>query len=201
MPGVYLEAAGAHTEGSMNVHVAHRATASRRSAATSSTTSTTRSSSPSTRSATGAAHHRQPRRLQAAGEGAIKKLLTNARYLLPVHDRPAKIEHGMVVGRLHDVGAGAGRAVAAEAQLVPGVTEPTDDPHRAALRIRGTDRRLCAGRPARHRLHLHRRADLASGRSLSAVLRHAGRRAPALGCARRRARGAAAVEQAQRHDL
>ena len=75
------------------------------------------------------------------------------------------------------------------------------DPHRDALRVRAADRRLRGGRPARHRLHLHRRADLASGRSLSPVLRHAGGRAAALGCARRRARGAAAVEQAQRHDL
>ena len=32
----------------------------------------------------------------------IKKLLSNAKYLLPVHDRPAKIEHSMVVGRMHD---------------------------------------------------------------------------------------------------
>jgi hypothetical protein len=33
----------------------------------------------------------------------IKKLLSNAKFLLPVHDRPAKIEGGQVVGRLHDV--------------------------------------------------------------------------------------------------
>ena len=32
----------------------------------------------------------------------IKKLLSSSRYLLPVHDRPAKIEGGNVVGRLHD---------------------------------------------------------------------------------------------------
>ena len=32
----------------------------------------------------------------------IKKLLSNARYLLPVHDRPAKVEHGMITGRLQD---------------------------------------------------------------------------------------------------
>src|SRR5215207_3976546 len=37
-----------------------------------------------------------------AEKAAIKKLLSNSRYLLPVHDRPAKIEGGMVVGRLHD---------------------------------------------------------------------------------------------------
>ena len=37
-----------------------------------------------------------------AEKAAIKKLLSNSRYLLPVHDRPAKIEGGVVVGRLHD---------------------------------------------------------------------------------------------------
>jgi hypothetical protein len=33
-------------------------------------------------------------------KGAIKKLLNNYRFLLPIHDRPAKIEHQQVVGRL-----------------------------------------------------------------------------------------------------
>src|SRR5438046_4267019 len=37
-----------------------------------------------------------------AEKAAIKKLLSNSRYLLPVHDRPAKVEGGVVVGRLHD---------------------------------------------------------------------------------------------------
>ena len=36
-----------------------------------------------------------------AEKAAIKKLLSSSRYLLPVHDRPAKIEGGTVVGRLH----------------------------------------------------------------------------------------------------
>ena len=35
-----------------------------------------------------------------AEKAAIKKLLTNYKFLLPVHDRPAKIEHQQVVGRL-----------------------------------------------------------------------------------------------------
>jgi hypothetical protein len=35
-------------------------------------------------------------------KAAIKKLLSSSKYLLPVHDRPAKIEGGQVVGRLHD---------------------------------------------------------------------------------------------------
>src|SRR4030095_6626584 len=32
----------------------------------------------------------------------IKKLLSNALYLLRVHDRPAKVEHGFVTGRMQD---------------------------------------------------------------------------------------------------
>ena len=34
-------------------------------------------------------------------KAAIKKLLATRAILLPVHDRPAKVEHGQVVGRLH----------------------------------------------------------------------------------------------------
>lgn len=33
-------------------------------------------------------------------KGAIKKLLNNFTFLLPIHDRPARIEHANVVGRL-----------------------------------------------------------------------------------------------------
>ena len=33
-------------------------------------------------------------------KGAIKKLLNNYKYLLPIHDKPALIEHAQVVGRL-----------------------------------------------------------------------------------------------------
>ena len=32
-----------------------------------------------------------------AEKGAIKKLLNNSRFLLPVHDRPCKVEGGVVV--------------------------------------------------------------------------------------------------------
>ena len=35
-------------------------------------------------------------------KAAIKKLLSSAKFLLPVHDRPAKVEGGHIVGRLHD---------------------------------------------------------------------------------------------------
>ena len=100
MPGVVMEAANAHTEGSMNVHV---------------------------RTAEGLAticgdviydfndqvieplHQVSYREPQVTGnhagskrseKAAIKKLLNTADFLLPVHDKPAKIERGQVVGRL-----------------------------------------------------------------------------------------------------
>jgi len=33
-------------------------------------------------------------------KAAIKKLLNGSRFLLPVHDKPAKVENGQIVGRL-----------------------------------------------------------------------------------------------------
>ena len=101
-PGVHCEAAGAHTEGSMNVHV---------------------------QTAEGLAticgdviydfndqivepfHITQAFEPQVTGnhgttkrqeKAAIGKLLSNARFLLPVHDRPARVEGGQVVARLQD---------------------------------------------------------------------------------------------------
>ena len=76
-----------------------------------------------------------------------------------------------------------------------------DDAYGDEAGVRGPDRRLRAGRADRHRLPVHRGADLAPARAVPAILRHAGRRAPALGPAQRRARGAPAVQQMQRHDL
>jgi hypothetical protein len=35
-----------------------------------------------------------------AEKAAIKKLLNSSRFLLPVHDKPAKVEEGAIVGRL-----------------------------------------------------------------------------------------------------
>jgi glyoxylase-like metal-dependent hydrolase (beta-lactamase superfamily II) len=102
MPGVRVEAAGAHTEGSMNVHVD---------------------------TAEGLAticgdviydfqnqvvdpwHQTQADEWQTTGnhglskraeKGAISKLLNSSRFLLPVHDKPAMIEAGQVVGRLQE---------------------------------------------------------------------------------------------------
>jgi hypothetical protein len=37
-----------------------------------------------------------------AEKGAIKKLFAKARFLLPVHNRPAKVEGGVVVARPQD---------------------------------------------------------------------------------------------------
>lgn len=100
IPGVYLEAANAHTEGSMNVHV---------------------------ETAEGLAticgdviydfqdqiveplYQLGDHEVQVTGnhggskrgeKAAVKKLLNSSRFLLPIHDKPAKIEHGQVVGRL-----------------------------------------------------------------------------------------------------
>ena len=75
------------------------------------------------------------------------------------------------------------------------------DPRRAPQRIHLPGGRRCAG--AQHRLwiRVHRRADLAPRRAPPALLRHAGRRAPALGRVGRRARGRASRQQVQRHDL
>ena len=63
-----------------------------------------------------------------AEKAAIKKLLSNSRYLLPVHDRPAKIEGGMVVGRLHDQVPGPIVQSLPAAQLVPGLNAEKDGP-------------------------------------------------------------------------
>ena len=57
-----------------------------------------------------------------AEKAAIKKLLSSSRYLLPVHDRPAKIEGGMRGRPAARPGAGPGRSEPAAAQLVPGLS-------------------------------------------------------------------------------
>ena len=100
MAGVILEAANAHTEGSMNVHVQ-----------TSEGIATICGDviydfndqivepvyqiSANEPQVTG--NHAGSKRAEKA---AIKKLLNSSRFLLPVHDKPAKIERGQVVGRL-----------------------------------------------------------------------------------------------------
>lgn len=103
IPGVWCEPANAHTEGSMNVIVE---TADGLAAICGDViynfndqivnhVNQTQFMEPQV---TG--NHAGSKR---AEKGAIKKLLNNYRYLLPVHDRPAKIEHQRVVGRLDRV--------------------------------------------------------------------------------------------------
>jgi glyoxylase-like metal-dependent hydrolase (beta-lactamase superfamily II) len=102
MPGVYCDAANAHTEGSMNIHV-HTADGIATICGDViydindqivTPFNEIQDAEPRT---TG--NHGTSKRAEKA---AIKKLLSSSRYLLPVHDRPAKIEGGTVVGRLHD---------------------------------------------------------------------------------------------------
>lgn len=99
-PGCYLEAAGAHTEGSMNVHVD---TAEGRATICGDVIydfndqvidpyHEIHADEPRV---TG--NHSVSKRHEKA---AIKKLLNGSRFLLPVHDKPAKIEAGRVVARL-----------------------------------------------------------------------------------------------------
>lgn len=100
MPGVWCEAANAHTEGSMNVIVE---TADGLACICGDViydfqdqiidqVGQTQFMEPQV---TG--NHAGSKREE---KGAIKKLLNNYRYLLVVHDKPAMIEHQQVVGRL-----------------------------------------------------------------------------------------------------
>ena len=102
MPGVFCEAANAHTEGSMNVHV-HTA----EGVATicgdviydinDQIVEPFRQNNDAEPQTTG--NHGMTKR---AEKGAIKKVLANARFILPVHDRPARVEGGVVVARMQD---------------------------------------------------------------------------------------------------
>ena len=100
IPGVWCEAAGAHTEGSMNVIVE---TADGLACLCGDViydfndqiVNHVRVNNYMEPQVTG--NHSGSKR---AEKGAIKKLLNNYRYLLPVHDRGAVIERGQVVGRL-----------------------------------------------------------------------------------------------------
>ena len=102
MPGVYCEAAGAHTEGSMNVHV-HTAEGIATICGDVIYDFNDQIVEP---------FHEigdaEPRitgnhgTTQARGEGGDQEAAEQSRFLLPVHDRPAKIEGGQVVGRLQD---------------------------------------------------------------------------------------------------
>ena len=101
IPGVYLEMAGAHTEGSLNVHVD---TAEGRATLCGDVIydfqdqiiEPDRSFGPEEYQVTG--NHAGSKR---AEKGAIRKLMySEAKFLLPVHDKGAKIENGKVIGRM-----------------------------------------------------------------------------------------------------
>src|SRR5689334_2648448 len=102
MPGVYCDAANAHTEGSMNIHV-HTADGIATICGDVIYDFNDQIVTPFNE-----IHDAEPRTTgnhgtsKRAEKAAIKKLLSSSRYLLPVHDRPAKVEHGVVVSRLHD---------------------------------------------------------------------------------------------------
>ena len=100
VPGVTLEAANAHTEGSMNIHVE---TAEGRATICGDVIYDIQNQ------IVDPFHQIQANEPQVTGnhagskraeKAAIKKLLNGARFLLPVHDKPALVEHGQVVGRL-----------------------------------------------------------------------------------------------------
>jgi glyoxylase-like metal-dependent hydrolase (beta-lactamase superfamily II) len=102
MPGLICEAAGGHTEGSMNVIVK-----TNEGVATicgdvlydinDQLVEPFREISDMEPRVTG--NHGTTKRQEKA---AIKKVVASSRFVLPVHDRPALIEAGNVVGRLQD---------------------------------------------------------------------------------------------------
>jgi glyoxylase-like metal-dependent hydrolase (beta-lactamase superfamily II) len=100
IPGVVMEAANAHTEGSMNVHVE---TAEGRATICGDVIYDFQNQivepfiqiNANEPQVTG--NHAGSKRSEKA---AIKKLLNSSKFLLPVHDKPAKVEQGQVVGRL-----------------------------------------------------------------------------------------------------
>ncbi len=100
IPGVWCEAAGAHTEGSMNVMIE---TAEGLACIcgdviydfNDQVVNHVRANNFMEPQVTG--NHSGSKREEKA---AIKKLLNNYTFLLPVHDQPAKIENQQVVGRL-----------------------------------------------------------------------------------------------------
>jgi glyoxylase-like metal-dependent hydrolase (beta-lactamase superfamily II) len=102
-PGVVCEMARAHTEGSMNVHVETaegRATICGDVIYDFNDQIITPFHEISEQEPRTTGNHGVSKREEKA---AIKKLLSGSKFLLPVHDKPAKIEGGHVVARLGDV--------------------------------------------------------------------------------------------------
>jgi glyoxylase-like metal-dependent hydrolase (beta-lactamase superfamily II) len=99
-PGVRCELAGAHTEGSMNVHVDTAeglATISGDVIYDFNDQIVEPFGEISDQEPRTTGNHGTTKRQEKA---AIKKLLSNSRFVLPVHDKPAKIEGGYVTARL-----------------------------------------------------------------------------------------------------
>jgi glyoxylase-like metal-dependent hydrolase (beta-lactamase superfamily II) len=102
LPGIYCEAAGAHTEGSMNI-IVDTADGEANICGdviydfTDQIIEPYRQTQHMEPQVTG--NHGGSKRQEKA---AIKKLLAHHKYLLPIHDRPALIEGQQVVGRLQD---------------------------------------------------------------------------------------------------
>ncbi len=195
-----MEAAGAHTEGSMNVHVE---TAEGRATICGDVIydfhdqiiEPFRSFGPEEYQVTG--NHGGSKR---AEKGRSRKLMNSgAKFLLPVHDKPAKIERGQVIGRMDMAVPGP------VSQTVPGATgsrpeeatmahEALDPAFRRLIDEHAPVRQLGTGftftegpiwHPVEHYLLFS---------DMPADIRR--RLGP-----RRRARGHEALEQGQRHDL
>ena len=100
IPGVVLEAANAHTEGSMNVHVE---TAEGRATICGDVIDDIQDQIVEpfrlyfAQEIQVTGNHAGSKRAEKA---AVKKLLSTSTFLLPVHDRPAKVVQGQIVGRL-----------------------------------------------------------------------------------------------------
>jgi glyoxylase-like metal-dependent hydrolase (beta-lactamase superfamily II) len=100
IPGVHLDWAGAHTEGSMNVHVE---TAEGRATICG---DVIYDFNDQIVTPLHEIHDHEPRVTGNHGtskrqeKAAIKTLLNRSKFLLPIHDKPAKIEADQVVGRL-----------------------------------------------------------------------------------------------------
>ena len=115
MPGVICEAAGGHTEGSMNIIVK-----TNEGDATicgdviydfnDQLVEPFREVGDMEPRVTG--NHSTTKRQEKA---AIKKVMARSRFVLPIHDRPAMVEGGQVIGRLQESGARPDRSIAAQA--------------------------------------------------------------------------------------
>jgi glyoxylase-like metal-dependent hydrolase (beta-lactamase superfamily II) len=100
IPGVVLEAANAHTDGSMNIHVE---TAEGRATICGDVIYDIQNQVVDPFEITQANEPQIVGNRVGSTRGekaAIKKLLNGSKFLLPVHDKPAKVENGQVVGRL-----------------------------------------------------------------------------------------------------